>query len=278
MATSQRIRMRDMRAVFDLLGEVRELGHDPAAWRSHLLQSGSRLIGADVAMTMDMRNAALHAPAELIEPCTCGWSSPAEEARYYRYFADYEMIDDPGACAVFAAHQGNRRLAAARRCERIDDRIWYFSPQVSGARRESGVDDFVFASAMLAPAVMQGLIFYRGWGERPFAIHERRLLRLLHVSLLRIIFRARRQQKALMKEWRLSPRLQATFELLMGSGSAKEIATTLHVTPQTLNGYIKLVYDRMRVSNRLELVDQFKRRWTNQIMLPQQLLALMIDG
>jgi DNA-binding CsgD family transcriptional regulator len=267
MAGSQRIRFRDLRAIYELLGEVRQIGNDPKAWRSHMLSEGSRLIHADVAMTMDMCNAAMHSASELIAPITTGWQSPAEEARYYSYFADYKMVDDPGAHAVYAAHQRSWR-ASARRQEMVDDRTWYGSPIVSGVRREGGVDDFVFSSAFLGPGVLHGFIFYRRWGHEPFEVHDHRLLKLLHASLLRMIFRGARQREALVKKYGLTPRLAQTLDLLISARSTKLISSEMKVTPYTLNGYVKLLYDRLRVSSRIELMHRCRLEWPDQIFLP----------
>lgn len=267
MGKSQRLRFRDVRAIYELLGEMRDVGSDPKAWRSHMLTAGSRLINADVAMTMDMRNAGMYLPVELIDPITTGWQSPLEETRYYSYFADYKMVDDPGAHAVFAAHKRGW-LAAAGRREMVDDQTWYGSPIVSDVRRGGGVDDFVFSSAFLAPTMLHGFIFYRRWEHKPFEARELRLIRLLHTSLLRMIFRGAGQREALCKKYELSPRLAHALELHISARSAKQISAEMKVTLHTLNGYTKLLYDRLRVSSRMELMHRCRTEWPDQILLP----------
>jgi hypothetical protein len=47
------MRAGDVRAVFQLVGECRELGDDPAGWRRHLLAGVARLAGAAVALEIE---------------------------------------------------------------------------------------------------------------------------------------------------------------------------------------------------------------------------------
>src|SRR5262249_38912241 len=42
------LRLRDLRAVYQLVGECRDLRDDPAAWRRHCFAGMARLIGADL--------------------------------------------------------------------------------------------------------------------------------------------------------------------------------------------------------------------------------------
>src|SRR4051794_1066555 len=47
------LRASDVRAVFLLVGECRELGDDPLAWRSHLLSGVAGLTGAGLAINYE---------------------------------------------------------------------------------------------------------------------------------------------------------------------------------------------------------------------------------
>src|SRR5688572_27152402 len=46
---------QDIRALFQLVGELRELGADPAAWRRHLVTALASLCGASLAVVSELR-------------------------------------------------------------------------------------------------------------------------------------------------------------------------------------------------------------------------------
>ena len=49
MFTSSRLRVSDLRAIYELAGECRDLGDDPAVWWRHLFEQAARLVDADIA-------------------------------------------------------------------------------------------------------------------------------------------------------------------------------------------------------------------------------------
>ena len=55
MGKSRRIRLRDLRAAYRLLGECRDLGGEVRAWREHMLLGLRQLVAAQVAMAAEVR-------------------------------------------------------------------------------------------------------------------------------------------------------------------------------------------------------------------------------
>src|SRR5690349_15372522 len=92
----------DVRALLRLLGELRELGADPGAWRAHLVASLEALCGASVAVISELRvneNAGQAATncAEAVTPLQAidhGLDASFRE-RFYRelYFIDHRKDD-----------------------------------------------------------------------------------------------------------------------------------------------------------------------------------------
>src|SRR5579862_8152861 len=100
MARSQRLRLSDLRRVFDLVGEVVELGRDPTAWRSHALRGAARMTGGIVGLSMDMCGAAPGRQPTLVDPLDVGWEGDeAIRRRYYAYHETGEICEDPSAIA-----------------------------------------------------------------------------------------------------------------------------------------------------------------------------------
>src|SRR4051794_33259332 len=86
MATSHPLKLRDVRAAYRLVGEVRELGAEPLAWRRHLLEGLSRLVGTQVGQSLE-----LPAPFDLgrmPEPgvLDLGWAGQAERDIWFSYY------------------------------------------------------------------------------------------------------------------------------------------------------------------------------------------------
>ena len=54
MSKSSQLRVQDVRALFGLAGECRDLGDDGAAWRWHFLDRLGSLVGADMSVKGEM--------------------------------------------------------------------------------------------------------------------------------------------------------------------------------------------------------------------------------
>src|SRR5215472_9791201 len=61
MSRSNRLTLRDMRRVHELLEQAAELGAEPDAWRQFLMDQARQLLRARVAITMDCAGAAVGA-------------------------------------------------------------------------------------------------------------------------------------------------------------------------------------------------------------------------
>lgn len=54
VSRSARLRTADVRAIHVLVGECRDLGDDPVAWRHHLAAGAARLADADLALAGEL--------------------------------------------------------------------------------------------------------------------------------------------------------------------------------------------------------------------------------
>jgi len=50
----ERLKLRDVRAIFRLVGELRELGADPNAWRPHMVQKLLEIVHAQVVVSSEV--------------------------------------------------------------------------------------------------------------------------------------------------------------------------------------------------------------------------------
>ena len=54
MSHPRHLRLRDVRSIFRLIGEVRELGADPKAWRPHMVQRLRSLFAAEIVVSSEV--------------------------------------------------------------------------------------------------------------------------------------------------------------------------------------------------------------------------------
>src|SRR5947207_8763362 len=51
---NDRLKLHDVRALYRLIGEVRELGADPTRWRQHMVRRLRKLLGAAVVVSSEV--------------------------------------------------------------------------------------------------------------------------------------------------------------------------------------------------------------------------------
>src|SRR5215470_16065956 len=96
MGRSERLRLPEVRALFHLVGECRELGDDAEAWRQHMVAGLGRLTGAQVVMGGEAR---LVGPEGLLAPAHFAdhgdGPNAASRAYYLAWLDDPHVLDNP---------------------------------------------------------------------------------------------------------------------------------------------------------------------------------------
>lgn len=254
MSKTHRLRSRDVRAAFHLVGECRELGYDPEAWPAHLLTRLPGLTGAPMLVVGEMVfRGARPVPISLTDT---GW--PFERAmEYWSTWCHQEDAPDHPGMVAFAARP--RPRGTATRQELVSDRDWDRSPYVNEVLRPFGIDEGLVSSATLPAGRDHMLVCARPTGERMFQRRERNLLHLLHAELARHLGRSLATSDD--PAAGLTPRLRGVFDCLLDGDPEKRIARRLGVTPATLHGYVKQVYSAFGVGSRAELQARILRRY-----------------
>src|SRR5579872_2493133 len=150
---SERLRHADVRCVFRLLGEVKELGRDPTRWRLHLLREILPLINARIGLIGE-HYISPNDPADtrVVGIVEYGWL-PAEQEIFHGYVRAGEFANDPlHTYTQTRLHRSYTR----RRCDMVSDEQWYGSPLVSDVRRRCNVDDTIHSRQNLPQ---------RGWDQ-----------------------------------------------------------------------------------------------------------------
>jgi DNA-binding CsgD family transcriptional regulator len=261
MGQSKNLRLSDVRAVFRLIGECRELGVDSTLWRTHMFAELLRLTGGKVAMGGPTGMHDKFASAQPLPVLDVGWDGPREQAIFHQYMLDRMHLRDP-AISRFGAQlatlpAGVKSFTRSRR-QLADDPAWYGSAAFCEYLRPSGVDDGMMSLVILADGQAHGIALFRPPGERRFTTRDRRLLDLFHTELAPHLL-TDLAPPGCDPISSLSPRLREVLACLLEGDSEQQAASRLGLTRDTAHQYVKAIYRRLHVNTRAELMARFVR-------------------
>ena len=268
MVKSARLRLSDVRAVYRLIGECREVGDDPIAWRTHLLEGAMRLAGARVGMCGEL----VLATNNYTNPqVALGWND-GQAAIWHDYLSAHVGKDD-----LFWDRVQNEAamLQTVRRCDYVADDEWYGQAYVDEGWRPADVDRIILSGRMCRRAgpTLDGVILLRAWGEKRFTKRDQRLVRLLHDEIAPLVG----GQLAAAHEpgpSGLSRRKREVLECLLEGDSDKFIALRLGISTATVSEYVTAIFRHFGVSSRAQLSASFLRRFRRTRKQPRDVPAI----
>jgi DNA-binding CsgD family transcriptional regulator len=249
-ATGSGLRLRDVRRVFRLIGEIRERGHNPDEWRQHMVRRLADMFDAEVVVSSEVHVIATASP-ERVRVIDIGWGLYGNEAWRVQTENDdvspetYRLaIPAMAAKPVVEAPPPHGHPAEGERLP--------VKPKVAFQAGSS----LIFSQYLLPhlPAVDQ-LAVHRAALRHPFEARDHRLIRLLHVELGRL-WRRDALKQTTDPQSSLPPRLAQTLNALVEGKSEKQVAIELGISPHTLHNYVKALHKRFNVSSRGELVSK----------------------
>jgi DNA-binding CsgD family transcriptional regulator len=236
MSKADNLQLRDVRKVFRLIGEVRELGSDPQRWRPHMIQRLQKLLSAEIVISSEIHfRKCENGKMQVID---IGWGCDAEKNVWQ--ISNQSEDENPGAYWLLSgqpAQVGLEQLVP-----------------VKPAKRLYGGRCFILSQCALPHAgAVDQLGLHRSDGEQPFTHAEHRLVRLFHVELGRL-WRRDAIHQAQTPNADLPPRLSQTLDCLLDGMSEKQIALNLDLSQHTIHNYVKALHQRFEVSSRGELL------------------------
>lgn len=251
MSKSQRLRIGDVRRVYQVVGECRELGGDSRAWRTHLFESLCEMVGAQVGIGGEIYD--FWSPHfQALGNVDLGWCGNRERQGYLGYMRDIGPTHDE-LYRRFIRQMPAAVMTRSRR-QLIDDRTWYRSACFNQYVRVSRIDARLISFQTMAscPDSYHCITLHRAVNERPFNLRQRRLLHWLHHEIGPLIGRQLATARAPSAS-SLSPRLRQVLRCLLEGDSEKQVASRLGLRRSTTHQYVKAVYRNFGVCSRGEL-------------------------
>jgi DNA-binding CsgD family transcriptional regulator len=237
MSENDRMRLRDVRAIFRLVGELRELGQDPNVWRPHMVMRLRTIVGAEVVVSSEIHFRKT-STANVMRVVDVGWGCD-ESGKSWQIHTER---DDEKPEAYWLSIW--KPAIAAK-----DDMI-----PVKPTKPIYGGKAFVLSQVALPHfGTVDQLGLHRSWDQAPFSRSEHHLVRLLHLELGRL-WKKDAINNAGDPTNDLPPRLTQTLQELIEGKSEKEIAAKLGLSKHTIHNYVKALHQRLGVSSRGELL------------------------
>jgi DNA-binding CsgD family transcriptional regulator len=247
----------DVRELLRLVGEVRERGDDPAAWRRHALEGLVRLCKARAGAFAEHwlhghggvapRQPPLEGPAD---PGAAKAACAVQTIEFCLESARAQRAANAGATPARPARGTGLfdPLGAAWRAL-ADDPTRQRSARSEITRSEGQAGEYL-SSYQPVPAlsVVDSVHLYRDPSEPAFEAAQMTTLVLFHEELGRA-WRA----SAHLKVPTMPPRQATVLRLLLRGKREKEIADELAIAPSTVHTYVVALYRRLGVSSRGEL-------------------------
>lgn len=241
-SASHRLKLKDVRAIFHLIGELRQMGADPNVWRPHMVQRLRKLLDAQVVVSSEVHFRKLgRGGMRLVD---VGWGGD-EDGNTWQIHT--ERDDERPENYWLAARQ-----PAGEEVEKANggDPVIPVTP----AKKVYAGTSFILSQYPLPHiGAVDQLGLHRSFGDPPFTGVQHKLVRLLHVELGRL-WKGDVLRRAKDPTTDLPPRLAQTLAELMVGRSEKEIANKLQLSKHTIHNYVKALHQRLGVSSRGELL------------------------
>jgi len=254
MGKSNRVRLKELRAIYLLVGECCEVGADPYAWHMRAFEGLRRIIGFQFgAATMTGHGIDDFHFNSNLGAIGWGYADAKQKRMHEEYMASDLHWSDP-TFLPFLRLQG--ALITRRREEVVDDATWYNSVHFNEHFRIAHLDDGIFAASFPAPTTgvnLHSLLVYRPLGEKAFTVRDRRIV-WLFLREIRQLLGTKLTPFGPPNPYGLSPRMHQVLALLAEGQSEKQVAKTLQISRHTVHDYVKMLHQRLGVSSRGELL------------------------
>ena len=252
MGKHQQIRLSDMRAVYHLLCETRELGRNAAAWRKHAVMGLVALTGAQTGLCMEQKiggaiNIANSWRADV------GWCKKGVLTSWFQHTRQNNLARHPAGFRLASRVLAGKPFVCVRP-EIIPDRDWRISEYFNTAARSTGRGEFLISYCPAGSHLHMAFCLSRTAGAKAFDRRDRTLVHLFHRELVQLINSELSCIQRSAPLAKLPPRLRQTAMDIIAGKSEKEIASHLRLSKHTVHHHIQRLHKHFNVSSRCELL------------------------
>jgi DNA-binding CsgD family transcriptional regulator len=257
------LRAADVRAVYRLVGECRELGDDHLRWHRHLFAGLAGLVGGGVAMggeVAGIRSGRLG----VVGPVDWGWENGFDRVGWERGLAEARDFPQMNRLATFT-HYCTRTAASDGVClARTDlipdcvwDRAWDFRNMVEPAGADHSL--YCFRSIPGSGDGYTGVVIARPLRQADFTTRNKAVVQEVMVLVAPLLGGplARFNEPS---PTDLAPLARRVLKCLLEGDTDKQITAQLGLTRHTVNGYAKVIFRHFGVTTRSELLARWVRR------------------
>jgi len=250
MEQHNRLKLRDVRAAFRLIGEIREVGSDPQRWRPRMIEGIRRVIPCDLVISSEVYFRTT-SKAGVLRVVDIGWGTDFSAPPWHIHT---EREERPEVYLLTPAEKGAAAAAAPAGGVTEPGKIFPVRPEPA----LRGGSSLILSQYPLPHAgAVDQLGIHRVSIQQPFTPVEHRLLRLFHVELGRLL-KQDAMRKAKDPGSELPPRLTQTLDHLLQGLSEKQVAIALGLSRHTVHNYVKALHQRFNVNSRAELITRAK--------------------
>jgi DNA-binding CsgD family transcriptional regulator len=259
MARPARPRVQDVRTIYRLVGECRDLGDDPSAWRRHALAGLLRLVDADLGIGGELAGLTAGQTRDL-GATEVGWENGFDRRGWVR--ALELQATDPTSSPLmlgYAARGGWGK--SLRRTELVGERVWERSAERNEVYRVVGVDHalYCFVPVPGAAGEVGGAILTRAAGRRDFSAREAAIVAEAFAAVGPLVG-GPLARFADPSPAALPPRVRQVLRCLLEGEGDKQIARRLGISGHTVNQYAKAILAHFGCQSRAELLARWVRR------------------
>ena len=265
MGESNRITHSDIRDMFRLLSECRELGDDAVVWQQHFSAGLARLVGTDIVMVGEV-SGCLKGPLSMPGGSAWGFEQGFNIAGY-QILGEW-LANDPSKSLMYTQFlnelRTSKRLSVTvPRQQLFADQQWYGTADYQMVLRTMGTDAVLHSHCAIdvEADAFNGIVCCREAGRATFDEREVAIVHLLNEEIARAI-------GGPLAKWceprasQLPPRVRQVLRCLLQGDSDKQIAARLNLSPYTVNQYTKQLYRHFGVNGRTPLLARWvKRGW-----------------
>jgi DNA-binding CsgD family transcriptional regulator len=259
---SNAVRACDVRAIFRLVGECRELGDQASGWWPHFLAGLGKLVGAGWGLGAEIGGCPHGPRLRELGTSTWGWENGFDLQAWLRMLATFER--DPLFCPLvneYVARLPRAAGACFRRRELIPDGEWYGSHYFERLHRAVGLDEGLtcFLPIPGDRNAHAEVALARACGERDFSARDSAVVEEAFATLVPLVggplARFTEPSPA-----GLPPRARQALRCLLEGDSDKQVGLRLGLPRHTVNQYAKRIFAHFGVGSRAELLARWVRR------------------